>query len=57
LSNNVYYKKFAFDVVRVIAFTRGSTPVHLTIMVREPQPQSPASFSSGKFNKFFDLEG
>ena len=37
-ANNAYYEKFGFRVVRDIALTRGSEPVKLDIMVREPQP-------------------
>jgi len=56
MSNNAYYKKFGFEPRKDIAFTRGSHPVLLTIMVREPQPISPGSFSSSKFKyDVFDL--
>lgn len=36
-SNNRYYRKFGFDVMRDICLTRGLAPVHLSIMVRDPR--------------------
>lgn len=37
LANNAYYQKFGFVVKKEIFLKRGSTPVQLSIMVREPQ--------------------
>lgn len=36
-TNNAYYEKFGFKVVKDISLTRGPEPVKLDIMVREPQ--------------------
>ena len=37
-ANDVYYRKFGFDVKRGVSLERGAAPVWLNIMVREPQP-------------------
>lgn len=36
-ANNAYYEKFGFEVKRDIFLERGSIPVRLSIMVREPR--------------------
>lgn len=36
-ANNAYYEKFGFEVKRDISLERGSAPVRLSIMVREPR--------------------
>jgi len=36
-SNDVYYRKFGFDLKRDVCLGRGAAPVRLSIMVREPQ--------------------
>lgn len=35
-ANNVFYAKFGFEVKREITLKRGSNPVRLSAMVREP---------------------
>ncbi|KAK4103597.1 N-acetyltransferase-like protein [Parathielavia hyrcaniae] len=37
LLNNAYYEKFGFEVKRDVFLERGSAPVRLSIMVREPR--------------------
>jgi ribosomal protein S18 acetylase RimI-like enzyme len=37
LINNAYYAKFGFEVKRDVFLERGSVPVRLSIMVREPR--------------------
>ncbi len=36
-ANNAYYEKFGFEVKRDIFLERGSVPVRLSAMVREPR--------------------
>ncbi len=38
LVNNAYYEKFGFEHKMDVSFERGSAPVKLSVMIREPQP-------------------
>ncbi|KAK4126125.1 hypothetical protein N657DRAFT_294085 [Parathielavia appendiculata] len=47
LVNNAYYEKFGFEVKRDVFLGRGSAPVRLSIMVREPRvPGCKVAYSS-----------
>jgi hypothetical protein len=46
-ANNAYYRKFGFEVKRDISLDRGSTPVRLFIMVREPRLISKVTYTVG----------
>jgi hypothetical protein len=58
-ANNRYYRKFGFDVKRDISLTRGLAPVHLSIMVRDPQPLRKVAYSGAASApiKMFQLGG
>jgi hypothetical protein len=46
-ANNAYYCKFGFEVKIDISLDRGSSPVRLFIMVREPQPLRKITYAVG----------
>ncbi len=48
-ANNAYYERFGFEVKRDISLERGSVPVRLSAMVREPRaPGSKVAYPKPK---------